>query len=565
MINFKKITSKNFMSIGDNQIELSLNEHHIMGVRGTNGSGKSCFTIDAMTFALFGKSFRGVTKASLINTTNKSGTLVVLEFDVNGSDYKVSRGIKPDVFTIEKGGVGLDESASSKDMQSVLDGILGFDYSMFTKTIGLGYANHVPFMTMDAKQRREFVESALGVSKFSDMNKKVKAEATTINADLVQVSNKMNAVSAKIDAQLESNKHLQTSRTAEIESVSLELADIQTRIESGSSDVEKIKLAIDKVGFDASAYTSIIQRKSKLSASVDMAKSSLVKCNTQYKSFEKAESCPTCGNEMNKEHRLRHMNELEANITKLEESIYTSTGMFEGIDAELTALEESKAKYEKLKVMLVGAESLISNLRGTKTRLDSQLVKLNTKSELFDVTPLQAQLADLEKENTELLEKQTSYKYALELLKDTGIKAGIIKRYIPILNQQTNKMLDIIGFGVRVQFDEEFNETLIGRYSDEFTYKSLSQGERERLNLALLFAWGEVMKMASGIDSSLLVIDEIGSSALDGDGVSAMFDLIESTHAGKNCIIISHNQEAINVCDKVIRVKKLNGFTKIVE
>jgi DNA repair exonuclease SbcCD ATPase subunit len=556
MIKFHNIVSRNFMSIGDNPISLNLDEYHLLGIKGSNGSGKSCFSIDALTFALFGKSFRGVNKSDLINTTNKKGTLVDAEFSVGTTLYKISRGIKPDSLTITKNGKLQDEAAATKDTQAAIESILGFDYEMFTKTIALGYANHTPFMVMDAKQRRDFVESALGLGVFAELNKIVKAEASTLNASIIESDKNLAVRRGKLETILESNKAIESDNALKIVALKATIAEIITQVQSNETEIKSVVLP----EYDAALHKELELTKAKTETECNVAKIELFRIVGEIGEHKRAKVCPTCGHPMDENHWKSHADELESKRVSAEEK-------FNNLSAAVEQYEQTLKGYYADHAAFRNAESLISNLKATNEALvnkakylKTQIVELEKPSTIVDTAGLESELKSMESTHDALLLSQTRYKLALELLKDSGIKAGIISKYVPILNTKINQMLDIIGFGVRVKFDETFKETLVGRYADEFSYKSLSQGERERLNLAIMFAWYEVMKMASGIDTNLMIIDEIGSSALDGDGVAAMLEMIDKE---KNCVIISHNQDAINACEKVLTVKKVSGFTKI--
>jgi DNA repair exonuclease SbcCD ATPase subunit len=564
MIKFKKVSSKNFLTVGDNPIEIILDKSTSTAITGKNGVGKSSLTSESISFALFGKSFRGINKAELVNTTNRKGTLVVCEFAIGQTEYKVSRGIKPDVFTIEKAGKSLPEVAVS-EMQTILDGILGFDHAMFCSSIALGYANYVPFMEMTKAQRRQFVEDALGLSIFADMNKIIKAQSSAHNAVVADINTKITKLESYIEATEDSNKLAQQSIDGEIAVLNEEVAKIVEVVTGFKKEATEIRAKIDAEAFDENLIqnlrTQITEMQSEF-VNYDN-KGKLVKKTIMF--YETNAKCPTCHTDMTEEHRNRHIRTCKEELEEIGETVVNIHDNINGMKGEL---EKATTKYKlvdglekQLQQINAKVSQEVSRAKYLKSEVDR---KKNSTATIVDTTKHKESLQWLSGELDAALVKQEEYKLALELLKDSGIKASVVENFLPTLNNKINQLLDVIGFGVRIQFDNEFQESLIGRYADEFSYKSLSQGERERMNLAIIFAWNALMG-ANGANTSLMILDEIGMSALDADGVQSLFRLIDSEYSDKNVFVISHNPEVVHQCRSHIKFAKKDGFARIVD
>lgn len=563
MLTIHDVTVQNFMSVGDIAITVGLDTHRTLGVSGKNGSGKSTLNSDAITFALFGKSFRGLTKSNLINTTNKKGAFVTLNFTVNSTKYKVTRGIKPDVFTIEQNGSLLDESAAAKDQQAVLESILGFDYTMFIKTIALGYANYTPFVVMTAAQRRAFVETALGLSIFTDLNKVVKADASANQATILELNKKLSVKQATLETHQSHNEKSRVAADGLVAERKEKLADFAAAIKEKKKAIADAENQIHDHQYCPDVHKTNMDVLHQYTTELATNESERNRLTKEFNKVETEINCPTCGSPFDANHRQQHLDELKQKLAMVDENI-DSLSFAKNCTADtIKIIEASKQELDGLKMHRDQLQYTYNQDVTRAKAIMADIERLQVPIALVDTKPLETEIERLERDLGALLVKQEEYQIAVELLKDSGIKASIIEKYIPVLNSKVNEMLDMIGFGVRLKFDNEFNETLTGRYADEFSYNSLSQGERERMNLAIMFAWQQVMQMASGIDCNVLILDEIGSSALDGDGVAAMFSILEKSCAEKNVIIITHDSNALSMCGHVMYVRKENGFTKI--
>lgn len=554
------------MSIGDVPFVVELNKSPTTAIIGKNGTGKSSIS-DAIVFALFGKSFRGLNKGDMINTTNKRGCEVKLFMKKDLKSLVVTRGIKPDTFTIEVDGAMLPET-NAKTFQPTLEAIIGFDFNSFIRTSVLGYANFIPFMGMTAAARREFVETALSLGVFTELNKVVKPQLVKINAEFSETNKQISIKTAVLEEKKESNK----KRSKDNESVIAGLKEMAKVAHKELEDLTLLKSQAEKAKEDNEptyekaerVLTKINDGLSKLDDKARNIKFQLAANKKQLDFYQSNSVCPTCKTELTEDHLEQHVKELVSSTDELTKKLVTiSSHIDQGNKAKSDVMEiiENHAKlYQEVDAI-------------SKKVIEKQLELRRIKTTFGDVSATSAPepLDSFEKELVELSDqleslsiKQEEYQIAIDLLKDTGIKASIIEQYLPFLNKTINEYLDVIGIGINVSFDETFEETLVGRYADEFTYTSLSQGERARLNLAILFAWQDVIRIASGVQSSLIIFDEVGSDALDSDGIDAFFNIIEMSCRDQNVFMISHNSYVQEKCHSQIKLQKINGFTKIV-
>lgn len=555
------------MSIGDVPITIELNRSPTTALIAKNGAGKSSIG-DAVVFALFGKSFRGLNKNDMINTTNKRGTEVKLSLNKDGTPIVVVRGIKPDTFTVEVNGAMLPET-SSKTFQTTLEVIIGFDFNSFIRTSVLGYANFIPFMGMSAAARREFVETALNLNIFTELNKVVKPQLSTVNAQFTELNKTLSVKNAVLKEKQEQNKkRLQDNQgnidsmkekikvlIAEIEKINAAKQTLVDKIEALQPDVEKANEVEKNIKSETIALEQKIQ---KLNYDLNQNKQ-------QVKFYENNSVCPTCKTEMDEVHTKSHLDELYKSENEI-------TGSIAAMKLLLVALEEKKqsdvvpvlTKNMELNVLLQNIETKVREKQLETRGIKLAFADMTKMSIVEPLEEFETEIKSIEDQIEVLSIKQEELNIAIDLLKDGGIKANIIEQYLPFLNKTINEYIDVIGIGISVSFDDTFKETLRGRYADEFTYTSLSQGERARLNLAILFAWQDVIRIASGVESSLMIFDEVGSDALDSDGIDAFFNIIEMSCKDQNVFMISHNAYVQEKCRSQIRLQKINGFTKIV-
>lgn len=568
MLIFESVKWQNFLSTGNMMTEVCLNSHNNTLICGINGSGKSTI-IDAITFSLFGKSFRNVNKPQLINSTTTKNMLVEIEFTSNGNKYLVRRGMKPTIFEIYQNGTLLNQSAESKDYQTILEKtILKMNYKSFCQVVVLGSANFTPFMLLPAAQRRNFVEDLLDIQIFSTMNNLLKEKVSEnknaitdcdINIKLLEntldinrkhrekVSQDTNAIiqqkENQIDLLLTENDGLNQQLTI----LSGKISELEKKLNRVRP---KVKSDLDK------AYKMRMMLESK-STSVKKAISF----------FEDNYNCPTCEQEITVEFKNTKIQSLEAKKTETESIHY-----------------ELSEKIKKLENKQNDIVSMVSDLQSLSQQNLELTTKINFnnrsvfsyKKDIDDLMNQQKSIVDDKdvlndlysvKENKELLlNKRELYNVGLMLLKDGGIKTKIVKQYIPVINDLINKYLEQMEFFCHFSMDETFEEKIKSRYRDDFSFESFSEGEKMRLNLAILFTWRELAKMRNSAATNLLILDEIMDSSLDSSGTEEFIKIISSLTKNNNVFVISHKtDQIIDRFDNVIKFEKVKNFSKIIE
>jgi DNA repair exonuclease SbcCD ATPase subunit len=565
-LTFKSVKSANFMQIGDVPVVVNLDNPGITAVVGANGSGKSSFTVEAISFCLFNKSFRGMTKAELVNTTNRKGTLVEVLFEKFDKQILVRRGIKPDLFEIIIDGI-LVEQPNAIVQQAYLETLLGFDFGTFIRTSMLGNANYMPFMTMKTKDRRAFVESILSLDSFTAMNKHVKNELAEVKKTLDATSSELAAKRAVLAEQTRINTKRASDTGSKLQEAKRALADdlhniaeLRNRHQVMEGQVRKdlVPKIEEKI---AETMAAIIVAEREI-AEMDVA---IREANKMVKFFGETSTCPTCDTEMTEDHRS-HKTFLQEEVIKESTAGKLSAGVRRAdLQLKLTKLRDGLKKIENDEQKL---NEIVREIRMLTERAKSRkeiIEGLKQQAEPEDTTPTTKAIEELTTRFVAIEQQIADYKIALELLDDGGVKATILQDAIPLLNQFVNECLEIMSIGIRLEFNEEFEETLVGRYADEFSYVSLSQGQRARLNLAVMFAWQQIQAIASGVQTNLLIIDEVGFADLDAQGVDAMFALLRKLWYNQTVFIISHNQQAQAQADRQIGVVVSGGFTKLTE
>lgn len=565
MIKFNWVEAKNFLTVGDVPIRVLLDKSPTTGIHGKNGAGKSSLIIETLSYCLFGKSYRGLTKPMMVNTTNKKGAVVSMQFTKNDSVYVVTRSIKPDAFTITKNDVPMAETGI-RDFQGELDAILQFDFGAFVRTSLLGEVNYKPFFEMTIPQRREFVEAMLGVSVFTDMNKVVKPMAVANIADFNDIERRIATNQTILGEKIESNARAEKSNDAQVEEIREEIRAIIAEVTNN-----KVKLAALRASLDQDAYDALVEEKLTLQNRIyAVIGPSIVVANSEKKAANDLITfylgntiCPTCDTVMEDAHRTMHIDSQREIIRIRTMNIQDANSEMALLHEKIAELSDSIAEYVTIENSMKSYDNKIKSLMDNATFLKRRMDAANKTYAMIDVSPIEEEIGNLEIVLEELRIKREEYSFALELLKDTGIKATVIENYIPMLNSLTNKYLKVMDFGVSVSFDSEFNETITGRYADEFSYKSLSRGESTRMSLATLFAWRDIAAMATGAATNLLVLDEVGGSSLDMDGIDALFSILGEFGEDQNTFIVSHRPEVIERCYSSMKIEKINGFAKI--
>jgi len=566
MITFQKIKWKNFLSTGNTFTEVNFQEHHTNLIIGTNGAGKSTI-LDALTFVLFNKPFRKINKPQLVNTVNEKDCLVEIEFVINNREYLVRRGIKPNVFDIVVNGSPLHREADDRAMQRILEeNILKLNYKSFTQIVILGSSNFVPFMQLTIANRREVIEDLLDIRIFSAMNNLVKDKIRERREQVKSLDLKKENIKDKIkmqesfieelesrgNANINTNKEKITNLDSEVGIYMSENASIEENIHKFTKEQEEVLGAGDKL-------VKLNNLKGKLSQKV----SSITK---EHKFFTENTVCPTCTQTIEEEFRLNRIadaqnkaKELQKGFQELEETIKLEQErerQFTVLSKEITKLNH-EISQNNTRISL--NQRQIRDLESEIQTITKNLANRNTEHEKLEEfqTNLQKTFEDLSKKKEEIV----YYDFAYSLLKDDGVKTKIIKKYLPFINQQVNRYLQMMDFYINFQLDEEFNESVKSPIHEDFSYSSFSEGEKARIDLSLLFAWREVARLKNSVNCNILLFDEVFDSSLDGFGADEFLKIIRYVVKDANIFVISHKSDLHDKFDSVIKFEKKNGFS----
>ena len=569
MITFQKIRWKNFLSTGDHWSEIDFLGHTTNLVVGTNGSGKSTM-LDALTFSLFNKPFRKINKSQLINATNEKDCVVEVEFTVNNKDYLVRRSIKPNKFDIEVNGTLLHKESDDRLNQKILEeSILKVNYKSFTQIVILGSSSFVPFMQLSTSNRRDVIEDLLDIRIFSAMNSLIKEKIRTEKEKIRSLDLKRDNIKDKISMQENFIKELEEQGKTNI-------AENQKK-RDGLSD-EICVLTMKNEGLEDDVY-GLTEEQKKLTG----AGEKLLKLNTfkgklsnkvatltkEHKFFSENVTCPTCTQNIEESFRLNRINdvqtkakELKKGYDDLENTIKEEQNrerQFNQLSKEITKLNNGISKNN---TQISGYQRQIRDLESEVQRFTEQLANRSTENEKLN--EFNSSLQKTLEESSERREEVVYHDFAYSLLKDDGVKTKIIKKYLPFINQQVNRYLQLMDFYINFTLDEEFVETVRSPIHEDFSYSSFSEGEKMRIDLALLFTWREVARVKNSVNTNLLIMDEIFDSSLDGFGTDEFLKIIRFVIKDANVFVISHKTELHDKFNSVIKFDKVKGFSRIV-
>ena len=568
MLVFQKIRWKNFLSTGNNWTEVDFQKNHTNLIIGTNGAGKSTI-LDALTFVLFNKPFRKINKPQLLNTINEKDCLVEIEFSVNSRDYLVRRGIKPNVFDIEVNGVLLHKEADDRANQKILEeNILKVNYKSFTQIVILGSSTFVPFMQLTTAHRREVIEDLLDIRIFSLMNNLIKDKIRTqkdqvkslhlrkenLKDKMKMQQNFIEELENRGNANINANKEKIAKLDAEVGIYMVENSKTEENIFGYIKEQEEVVGADDKLG-------KLNNLKGKISQKVSVI-------TKEHKFFTENTVCPTCTQTIEEEFRLNRITdaqnkakELQKGFQELEETIkfeQERERQFLALSKEITKLNH-EISQNNTRISL--NQRQIRDLESEIQTITEQLENRNTEHEKLEEfrENLQKTFEDLSKKKEEIVH----YDFAYSLLRDDGVKTKIIKKYLPFINQQVNRYLQMMDFYINFHLDEEFNETVKSPIHEDFSYSSFSEGEKMRIDLALLFTWREVARVKNSVNTNLLIMDEVFDSSLDGFGTDEFLKIIRYVIKDANIFVISHKADLHDKFESVIRFEKVKGFSRM--
>ena len=568
MILFETIRWKNFLSTGNQFSEIQFNKHGSTLITGSNGAGKST-VLDALTFSLFGKPFRKINKAQLINSVNEKDAKVEVEFSISSTQWKVVRCIKPNVFEIHRDGKCLDQFANANDQQKWLEqNVLKMNYKSFTQIVILGSTNFVPFMQLTNTHRREVIEDLLDIKIFTSMNNVIKEKIRSVKEEVNVLTLKKESLNDKVAMQ---NKFIEEIENRNKESI----VDNKRKIDSlfGEADnyvkeneeLENNVFDLTKELESVSGATDKLRKLGNLKGKISQKVSTITK---EHKFFTEHTVCPTCTQEIEEDFRINKINdaqtkakELQSGYKELEEAIKKEEERehhFTKLSKEITNLTHGISKNN---TRISGCQRQIRDLESEVQTITEQLADRNTEHE--KLATFKENLKTTYDELSSRKDKVNYYNFSYGLLKDGGVKTKIIKKYLPLINQQVNRYLQIMDFYTNFTLDEEFNETIQSPIHEDFSYASFSEGEKMRIDLALLFTWREVARMKNSVNTNLLILDEIFDSSLDEMGTEYFTKIIRFVIQDANVFVISHKTGMEDKFESHVKFEKVKAFSRI--
>ena len=570
MINFKTIRWKNLLSTGNAFTEIKLNRSPSTLIVGENGGGKSTL-LDALCFGLFGKPFRGINKPQLLNSINKKNLLVEIEFDIGGKDYKIIRGIKPHIFEIQSGGEVINQDAAARDYQKYLEeSVLKLNYKSFTQIVILGSASFTPFMQLPPFTRREIIEDILDIQIFTTMNTVLRDKMNELKDSLHDADSKLEVLKQKATIQKEYVDTLEANKEKRVDEILGRITDGENKIVHLTTLVTDLEATKEDTELQQKSLGELNVKQKKLEQFKTKFSTQLRELQKEVAFYNDTDECPTCRQGIAHDHK-------ETIVTSRQDKIGELTEGMEKLQQEFVVLDKLIGEHAELgeQIAVLNKEILGNN---NEMIVQQRLIQaLNL--ELNDIT---TKTADIDEEKTKLksyakevltqneekarLNEEKHYMEVVStLLKDTGIKTKIIRQYLPVINKLVNKYLQAMDFFVQFNLDEKFDETIKSRHRDDFSYSSFSEGEKQRIDLALLFTWRTIAKMKNSVATNLLILDEVFDSSLDNNGTDYVMALLDTVGEDTNVFVISHKGDQLfDKFRSLIKFEKKNNYSEMV-
>jgi DNA repair exonuclease SbcCD ATPase subunit len=569
MILFEKIRWKNFLSTGNQYTEIGFTQHPTNLIIGTNGAGKSTL-LDALTFSLFGKPFRKINKPQLVNSVNEKDCIVEVEFSIGNTDWKVVRGIKPNVFEVHRDGTLLDQSAAALDQQKWFEqNVIKMNYKSFTQIVILGSSTFVPFMQLTATNRRDVIEDLLDIRIFSSMNNLMKDKIRQVKEDIKVLDLKKESLNDKVKMQTNFIEEIESRGKENIKSKEVRISELLTEennLMNSNAIIEEDVFKLNKEIEDVVGATEKLRTLGNLKGKISNKVATITK---EHKFFTQNTVCPTCDQAIEETFRINRINdaqnkakELQSGYKELEQAINKEEErerQFTTLSKEITTLTHGISQNN---IKIAGCQRQVRDLESEIQRITDNLANRNTEHE--KLATFKDNLRTTYDELAQRKDTINYYDFSYSLLKDGGVKTKIIKKYLPLINQQVNKYLQLMDFYINFSLDEEFNETVQSPIHDNFSYSSFSEGEKMRIDLALLFTWREVARMKNSVNTNLLIMDEVFDSSLDGFGTEEFLKIIRFVIKDANIFVISHKESLHDKFADVIRFDKVKGFSRMV-
>ena len=569
MIKFKKIKYRNFLSTGQHWTEIDFLKHDTNLIIGTNGAGKSTM-LDALTFVLFNKPFRKINKSQLVNATNEKDCCVEVEFDISGREYLVRRSIKPNLFDIEVNGNSLHKQADDRTNQKLLEEtILKVNYKSFTQIVILGSSSFVPFMQLSTSNRREVIEDLLDIRIFSAMNNILKEKMRSQREQIKSLDLKKDNLKDKMSMQKNFINELEEQGNSNIENNKKKIKVLSIENDTHIQHNGLIEINVSDLIKEQEEVTGASEKLVKLNNLKGKISQKVSTITKEHKFFTDNKVCPTCTQDIEEEFRVNRIadvqnkaQELQSGFKELEETIQKEKDrerQFNKLSKEITKLNHDISQ-NNTRVSL--NQRQIRDLENEVQTITEQFKNRNTEHEKLAEFKenLQKTIEDLADRREEI----NHYDFAYSLLKDDGVKTKIIKKYLPFINQQVNRYLQLMDFYINFTLDEEFNETVKSPIHEDFSYSSFSEGEKMRIDLALLFTWREVARVKNSVNTNLLIMDEVFDSSLDGFGTEEFIKIIRYVVKDANIFVISHKSELTDKFESVISFDKIKGFSRMI-
>ena len=570
MIYFKKLRWRNFLSTGNQFIEVDLAKAPSTLIIGTNGAGKSTM-LDALCFSLFNRAFRDIKKEQLVNTINQNDCEIEVEFETSNKKYKVVRGIKPNKFEVYCNNVLLNQDASNIDYQNMLEqNILKCNYRAFCQVVILGSTSYEPFMHLRARYRREVVEEILDIRVFSHMDLLLRQKQGELSKAVVDVRHRYDLMTEKYELQKKHFEEIQNRDNTDIEDRREQLKENE---QSNYEYNQKLQLLNEKIiSTKAEIWGSekVFKKEKELDKLETKIEHKLEKEKRDVEFFEKNDNCPTCTQPIDLRFKQTEIYEGKKKIAELEEGLQQLSAEMGKTQEQIKQFKAVEKKLNDLDIQVAKINTSISEINRHSNRLDSEIAKLentdnNSNAIQKELEQIKEDLKLVNVEKNKAVEEKKYIDIAREILNDTGVKANIIRKYVPIINNLINQYLQSMDFFVNFQLDQEFNETIKSRFRDTFNYNSFSEGEKLRIDLALLFTWRTIAKMKNSTNTNLLILDEIFDSSLDGQGTEDFFKILK-TLTNENTFIISHKGDILfDKFTSIIKFEKYKNFTRIAQ
>ena len=568
MITFRSVKWKNFLSTGNQFTQIQLDYAPTTLIIGENGAGKSTI-LDALCFVLFNKPFRNISKSQLVNSVNGNGTIVEVEFNVNNKDVKVVRGIKPNKFEVWIGDTMINQDANARDYQKHLEQqILGLNYRSFTQVVILGSSTFVPIMQLSTKARREVVEDILDIKIFSLMNFLLKNKNKSLLEDIRDVQYNYDLTKEKVNLQEKFIEEVVNNKSSLIAESQQKLWDNKSTIDFRRDDVKALEIDNENLSFDAEERLKVEQKLKKLTQTEAALQNRKSEHDRQIQFFQNNDECPSCEQPITEstkqtqiESRTTKIREIENGIADLQRMESEEQDRLQSILTDLETIR--KNDVEKAKIL-----SSIAELEKFNTKLEKDIEAYKggsvSEEDKIKLAELKGKIQSIEEQKSKLNEDKFYIDVARNLLQDSGIKTKIVKQYLPIMNKLVNTYLSSMDFFVNFNIDENFNETIKSRFRDEFSYASFSEGEKMRIDLALLFTWRAIAKMKNSTNTNLLILDEIFDSSLDNAGTDDFLKILNNFDK-QNVFVISHKQDMLfDKFRNIIQFKKEQNFSRMV-